>query len=389
MSPMSPTQSCSPYPKGSSDPFGVQSPTMRTSYNGSNMEHQMRFDAFNSPVIQHHSGHPSPSLNPSATASATASAGVATDAAIRASESRSDNANSTSIHLNSSSLPASSQSNPVHPGSSNMPLQGSALYSPSLPVQSRISANPFDQPTSIIFGGGDMKSFSCPGVPAPALYGDLAHPQSQYPNPSYPLAMPYSQSPGPGTGPTPGPGYMMGPGSIPRQNQGPSPGSGPGPGLSHQQGMTQPQLYSPQQHQHQYQQQQLQQRNFDQRQYQMNQPVSYDAASGLPQGQRPPNLTTPGAGFTVLLSPGPLRAPAPVDPFSSVDALSWGLGVKKIDPYAPLDATPQSVTYSPSYTREQPRKASEMYRHTHTQTMQLVTPLPAVVNESTNPFDLY
>jgi hypothetical protein len=358
MSPISPphTPSCSPSVKISTDPFGGRSPSesVRTSSNGISTEHRMRFDAFNSPVIQQQCSHPSAT--------------------------KIENATPHQTNSNSSSLPAGIPYFPiVYPGLSSMPLQGSALMpDPSLPVQSRISANPFDQPTSLIFGGREFKSFSSPG--GPALYGHPAPPQSRYPNPSYPPTMPYYQSPRPGTGPSPGLGYGMG--------EGTGPGPSPGPGPSHMQGLT-PAHTLPTSSQQLFPQhyQQQQQRNGDQRQYEQTHPVPYIPPVMHPQGQTPPNYTPPG-----ILSPGSLRAPAPVDPFSSVDALGWGLGVKKNDPYATLEATPLSVIHSPSYTQGPRGLLGEVCRphtYTHAQPTQQVTSSPAALSESTNPFDLY
>jgi hypothetical protein len=370
LSPVSPTPRCSSTLKGCSDPFTLQPPSVRTTptstSNGSNMGHQMRFDAFSSPVIQQQSGYPS-----------------AADGALRASEPRSEKAALYSSYSNSPPLSAAGPSYPVYTCSSNMPSQGSTVFPcPPPSVQPRVSANPFDHPTSLPFGGGEMKSFNSPG--GRFLYGDPAPTQTQYPHPSYPLATPYYQPPGPGPGPSPGLGYGTGPGSAPEQSQGPSP--------SHLQGMTLPHTLSapsqqfPPQHQHQLQQ--LQQKSFDQRQYEQNHPVSHGPAGGYPQGPKPPNITTPGISSTVRLSPGPLRAQSPVDPFSSVDALSWGLGAKMNDPCAAHTTTPRSVLCSPSHAREPSGMSSDVYRP-HTQSVQHVSSSQAAVSESTNPFDLY
>ena len=104
LSPVSPTPRCSSTLKGCSDPFTIQPPSVRTTptstSNGSNMGHQMRFDAFSSPVIQQESGYPS----------------AAVDGALRASEQRSEKAALYSSFSNSPPLSAAGPSYPVYTG---------------------------------------------------------------------------------------------------------------------------------------------------------------------------------------------------------------------------------------------------------------------------------
>ena len=353
MSPLSPTTGSSSSLKSCSDPFRFQPPTVQTSGIGSSTEQQMRFNAFSSPTNQQQI--------------------VSSFAAV---ESRGGKAAPHSSYSNGSSLAASGLSFPMHGGLSNVPTQGYALDPrssfpcPPPSVQSQVSANPFDSPASVDY----VKALS--STAGSGHYGEPTPRQMQYPYSSY-----YQSPPGQGPG--------QGPGSAPRQVQGPSPGPSSGQVQGQSLAHTQPALSQHLTPQHQHQNQ----RNFDQRQYDQSYPAPSYPPTGHLQSQRPPIFTNSGIGSTVL-SPGPLRAQVPIDPFSSVDALSWGLGVKKNDPNALSQvATPSSVIYSPTCTREPPKKSNETYYHysqpsQHSSLSHPVHP-PHVVKESTNPFDLY